>query len=93
MGKIIGGNGQIILPPHGGKLYNFLEATNHSTTGSIDIDTYTCTHTGTKHRVCKHPPSCVYNAAKHHQKAGRFLLSDTLPALSNREGHFAWSLR
>lgn len=32
-GKITGGDGQISLPPHGGKLYdNFLEATNRSTT-------------------------------------------------------------
>lgn len=47
MGKIIGGNGQTVVPPHGGKLYNFLEATHHSTTSSIDIDIYTCTHTTT----------------------------------------------
>lgn len=43
--------------------------------------------------VCKHPPSRIYNTAKHGQKARRFLLLDILSALSNREGHFAWSLR
>lgn len=53
--KIIGGRAQIILPPHGGKLYNFLEATKHST-GSIAIDAHTCIYTlEPKHRVCKRP--------------------------------------
>lgn len=92
MGKIIGGNEQIVLPPHGGKLYNFLEATHRSTIGSIGMIHPHVYIPESKHRVCKHPPSCLHNTAKHHQKAGRFLLLDTLAALSNREGHFAWSL-
>lgn len=44
-----------------------------------------------KHCVFKHL-FCLYNTAKHGQRAGRLLLLDTLFALSNREGHFAWSL-
>lgn len=88
MGKIIGGDGQIILPPNGGKLYNFLEATNRGTIAFVD---YISATTWKPRTVFEHP-FCLYNTAKHGQRAGRLLLLDILFALSNREGHFAWSL-
>lgn len=93
-GKIIGGNGQIILPPPGGKLCNFLEATNHSTTSSIDTDIYTCTHTttwkpSTVFANIHHPAFTI--TAKHGQKAGRSLLR--YPLCTVKRGRSLWSLR
>lgn len=59
----------------------------------IDRDMHKQLYLEAKHGVCKYPAPCICNTAKHGQNAGRFLLLDTLPALSNREGHFACSLR
>lgn len=38
------------------------------------IYVYTHDYLEAKYGVCKHPPPCIYNTAKHDQKAGRFLL-------------------
>lgn len=44
MGKITGGDRQIILPPDGGKLHNnFLKATNYSIAAYVDRCTHSCT--------------------------------------------------
>lgn len=59
----------------------------------LSVYMHTQNYLEAKYGVCKYPPFCIYNTAQHGQIAGRFLLLDILSALSNREGHFAWSLR
>lgn len=77
-GKLIGGDGQISVPPHGGKLYNFLEATNRSTTSlyrhtDMYINAHTHHYLEDKYCVCKHPPpSCIYQTANLGQRLGDF---------------------
>lgn len=93
MGKITGGDRQIILPPDGGKLHNnFLKAANYSIAAHVDRCTYSCTYDSTwkTRAVCKYCPQLSPG-----QATRRLQLFNRLSALSEKvilPGHFSSTL-